>query len=81
MTGRRTRGEVKLQMQEPTGTHERLDEIAERTRAAANQLADAAGRYERGEMRLTELNGIRLAIEALVQAWELEADVRRRRPR
>lgn len=48
MTGRRTRGEVKLQMQEPLDTHERLDEIAERTRAAANQLADAAGRYESG---------------------------------
>jgi hypothetical protein len=61
--------------------HERLDEIAEQTRWAANQLADAATRYQRGDVSLTELNGVRLTVEALVRAWDLEADVRRRRPR
>ncbi len=61
--------------------HARLDEIAEQTRIVAAALQERVIAFTKGEISLEALEGIRQAVEVLVHAWELEADLLRRRPR
>ena len=61
--------------------HERLDEIAEQTRIVAEALQERVIAPTKGEISTEELEGVRQAVEVLVHAWELEADLLRRSPR
>jgi predicted transcriptional regulator len=64
-----------------TDVDARLDEIAEQLQSVASALRDALDRVVAGEITTEQLDSFRSAADTLVHAWELEADLLRRRPR
>jgi predicted transcriptional regulator len=64
-----------------TDVDARLDEIAEQLQSVASALRDALDRVVAGEITTDQLDSFRSAADTLVHAWELEADLLRRRPR
>ena len=59
----------------------RLDEIAGQLQSVATALRAALDRVGSGEITTEQLDSFRSAADTLVHAWELEADLLRRRPR
>jgi hypothetical protein len=64
-----------------TDVNARLDEIAGQLQSVASALRDALDRVVAGEITTGQLDSFRSAADTLVHAWELEADLLRRRPR
>jgi hypothetical protein len=65
----------------PVDVDARLDEIAEQLQSVASALRDPLDRVVAGEITTGQLDSFRSAADTLVHAWELEADLLRRRPR
>lgn len=64
-----------------TEVDERLDQITRQVRNVADTLRDSIEAVGSGDMPVDHLGPLQRAAETLVHAWELEADLLRRRPR
>ena len=64
-----------------TDVDARLDEIAGQPQSVASALRGALEKVAQGEITTEQLDSFRSAADTIVHAWELEADLLRRRPR
>lgn len=77
-----TRPTPKVDLNLSTDVDERLDEIAGQLQSVGAALRGALDRLVQGEITTEQLDSFRSAADTLlVHAWELEADLLRRRPR
>jgi hypothetical protein len=76
-----TRNNPPVEKDLATETNARLDEIARQLQSVATALRAALDRVVSGEIPTEQLDTFRSAADTLVHAWELEADLLRRRPR
>jgi hypothetical protein len=76
-----TRPTPKVDLNLSTDVDARLDEIAGQLQSVGAVLRGALDRLVQGEITTEQLDSFRSAADTLVHAWELEADLLRRRPR
>lgn len=77
-----TRPTPKVDLNLSTDVDARLDEIAGQLQSVGAALRGALDRLVQGEITTGQLDSFRSAADTLlVHAWELEADLLRRRPR
>jgi hypothetical protein len=77
-----TRPTPKVDLNLSTDVDARLDEIAGQLQSVGAALRGALDRLVQGEITTEQLDSFRSAADTLlVHAWELEADLLRRRPR